>query len=238
MNPEAISGIKKASKAAAQVREGLLRQISPGLSSSNLDCTAADLISLHNAGSAIKGFNGFKGNISICTNQLVTDSFDPQLILKEGDLVKIDISLTVSGWTGCCAAAIYLGNSPEIHRLVEVNRSAVLETCDNLSPGFPVNDIDSVLNLSKEEFHQLNVPCSGRLKNPGKQEAEYILNKEAARGKRLKAGDILTVEACFSLEEGHLQYSKNGTLFTDSLNTYHRETVLITGSGAEILTRN
>ena len=121
MNPASISGIKKAAEACSKVRSSLLDWISPGMTTSEIDSMSVDLIRQTGAVSAVFGRNGFPGHICICINTEVAHYYGrDDLIIKEDDLVKIDVSLRKESWVADCGATFYAGSDGRLQRLIEL----------------------------------------------------------------------------------------------------------------------
>ena len=186
MNSEAISGIKKAAALCSSIREDVLADLQLG---KKFDVI---LEKLHNPP---------KTEVEL----LINGSHEPY---DHEKIISTHISCFVDPWTDKCAGSIYLGSRSVLHDLVELNKQAVIQTGNELCPGFKMEDIDQVLELYKEDFHF--TPAKHKNKSP------------------LKAGDIISVQAFF-----HLCSPKD----KNTPCAFHKESVLITANGAEILTR-
>ena len=231
MDPAAISGIKKTAKACDFVRRELLEWIQPGQTTYQIDQKAIELIRKTGAISAVLGRNNFSGHICICTNNQVAHFSGSNNIISEDDLIKIDISLRMGEWVADCGASIYFGKNESINRLIQTNRQAVIETASSLCSGLPLADIIAVIDDQKDNFHYYDeLTCHG---TGPKLHSSPEITKHSKE--KLRAGQILAIEAVFAERETSLEF-KELEISSTSLNAHHEETVLITGNGSEILT--
>ena len=193
MNPEAISAIKKASALCKRSKETLLHMQLQALK----DMPDEILHSDSTCSFALNGDQTFK-HIS-------------EINLNANDLIKINIVAKYNSWEAKTSFSLYHGEDPDKLRLIETNKLAVTETCQNLCPGLNERDIIEVLEHSSEEF--LRIPELTIIKN---------LNSHS----RLMAGDTIYLGTAF-----HPQHQAD-----TAASAIHLETVLITANGAEILT--
>ncbi|MCM8528817.1 MAG: hypothetical protein NE327_20000 [Lentisphaeraceae bacterium] len=186
MNSEAISGIKKAAALCGSIREKVLTDLEAG---KDFESIRAEL---HNPPETELILVNDKDNSTVNSN----------------NIYSISLSCCEKEWTANCGFSFYSGDNTEYQKLVETNRLAVINTGNELCPGFKKSDIIKILDLYKENFTFTS--------------AEYPDNS------RLKAGDIITIEARYSFSELNNQ---------QSISAFHKESVLITANGSVILTR-
>ena len=191
MNLEAISAIKKSANTCKIIKNQILnspfsaiKELSPQIFTDNLSY-----------------------QFSINGNLMFQNHRD--LTLTQNDLISIKINSRQESFEAELAFSIYFGNENTLHRLIDTNKRAVIETCQNLCPGLSDHDIIEVLKLSKEEFLQ-NDDC--------------ITIKNLNKHNKLMAGDILILGASLKT-----QGEKSST-------ATRTETILITANGAQILT--
>lgn len=213
MNLEAISGIKRTSRACAHLREECLKLINPGIRLSFINNKAAEIISSLNATSKTYETDG-KWHIKFDTKtqELDTPAIDREL--KSSDTITISVSLNIDNWQANCSATKHLEDSTEIDDLIQENKNAVIETCNSLCPGLQTSDIEAALKLSHD--NKLI---------PQTQSFYSELDTKLQIRQRLKTGDLLSI---------HCRSARH----TDPARcALHEETVLITANGTEILTR-
>ena len=232
MDPASISGIKNAARACSDVRRGLLEWVKPGISTADIDRKAVELIKETGAVSAVYGREGFPGHICICLNSQVAHFHGREdVYISTDDLIKIDVSLRLESWVADCGASLYLGDDSSVSALTDANRQAVVETAQSLCPGLPVSDIPDVIDCMKESYYYYR-ELTGHGTGSELHTSPLIT---AGSKEKLRAGQIIALEAVFAAVPGRLEY--NGLeISSDSLNAHHEETVLITANGSEILT--
>ena len=187
MNTEAILCIKRAAAKCSTIRRRIIKELQNSRSPSEIQ-------------SSLNTQDNIKINI---TSNGINQEIDEESILNFHIIVK------EGNWSERCSFSYYNGTNQNTQNLIENTKKAVIETANELCPGFPKADINNVIDMQKEEYF-------------------YTYKSEPNEKAILKAGDIIFVDALFSSENSELGKSPCA---------YHRESVLITGNGSEILTR-
>jgi methionyl aminopeptidase len=236
MDPVAISGIKKTAQACDFVRRELLEWIQPGMTTIEVDMHATHLIRETECISAVHGRQGFKGQICICLNNQIAHYAGQEIIIAQDDIIKLDISLRHQSWVADCGASTYFGQSTIIRELIEANKKAVRETAINLCPGLPEYDIAEVINCQRGDFHYIGELTGHGVGRSLHEEPRLPALNQKKGNDKIKAGQILAIEAVFAIKECTPVFPDKLKITTTELNAHHEETVLITANGSKILT--
>lgn len=234
-------------KAAGKIVEDTLslieENIKPGISTLKLDEIAYEFITKQNAVPSFKGYGGFPGSICASVNDVVIHGIpSKKIILKEGDIVSIDMGAKIYGYHGDAARTYAVGEiSDEAKKLIEVTKNSFFKGIEAIKEGAKLSDISHAIESYTKEFgysqvrdfvghgigknlHEMpNVPNYGR---PG-------------RGPGLCEGMVLAIEPMVNigsyevmvLEDKWTVKTKDG-----SLSAHYENTVAITENGPEFMT--
>lgn len=246
-----IELMREACRIAALAHKAIEEAIRPGISTLELDKIAEETIRKNGAIPAEKGYpSGIKGvpnfPASICASindEVIHGIPSKNVILKEGDLVSIDLVAYKDGFNGDMARTYIVGNtSKENKRLVEITRQAFFEGIKFAKPGNRIGDVCHAIG----EFVQKNgysVVREFQGHGIGRQmhEDPGIPNYgKAGKGVKLEPGMTLAIEPMvIAGKPDILELDDGWTIVTeDGTNAAHYEnTILITEKEPEILTK-
>ena len=245
-----IELMKEACRITAQTYEMLEKNIRPGISTLELDKLAEEFIKSQGGRPAQKGYpSGVRGvpnfpaTLCISVNDAVIHGIpSKEQILKDGDIVSIDLVVEKNGYHGDAARTFLCGNvSEEAKKLVEVTKQSFFEAIKQAKKGNRVGDISHAVESYVKPFG-FSVVREFQGHGIGKEmhEDPGIPNYgKAGRGVRLEAGMTLAVETMiiagkpdiWELEDGWTIVTADG-----SLAAHYENTILITENEAKILT--
>jgi methionyl aminopeptidase len=216
--------------------------IRPGITTAELDLEIDRYIRSRKAKPSFKGYAGFPASACISVNEEVIHGIPGKRVLKEGDIVSIDVGACYEGYHGDCAATFAVGTIPEETRvLIETTRQCFFEGLKFARVGYRVSDISSAIQTYAEErgFSVVR-PFVGHGVGAALHEAPEVPNYgEPGRGPRLLPGMTLAVEPMINMGSGDIRIlSDKWTVVTvDGKPSAHYEnTILITDGDPEILT--
>ena len=245
-----IEFMKEACKIANLTQKAIEKAIKPGITTYELDQIAEKTIREHGGvpaekgyPSGVKGVPNFPGSICASINDEVIHGIpSKRTILKEGDLVSIDLVVYKNGFNGDCARTYIVGKaSKEDERLVEVTKQAFFEGIKFAKAGNRLGDVSHAIG----EFIEKNgysVVREFQGHGIGRQmhEDPGIPNYgKAGRGIKLEPGMTLAIEPMvIAGKPGVLELEDGWTIITeDGTKAAHYEnTILITEKEPEILT--
>ena len=241
---EEIIRIRRAAQVTAEVRDKIANSIEAGMSTAQLDEIAAAYIAETGGKSAFLGYCGFPGNICISLNDVVVHGIrSADRIIREGDIVSIDVGVSIDGAMGDTARTVAVGEvSADVKRLLSGTLEALDAGIAACRVGNRVGHISSAVEKTAHK-HRLGVVrdyvghgCGIKLHEP----PEVPNFSGWGSGPKLEPGMVLAIEPMLNLGTWKVitDRSDHWTVRTgDGLYSAHFEhMVLITENQPEILT--
>lgn len=146
--------MRKAGAIAAGALRAAGEAACPGMSTKELDKIVESYIRSHGARPSFKGYGGFPASACISINQVVIHGIpSEQIILKEGDIVSVDVGAYINGFHGDTANTFPVGNvSPEAMQLIEVTRESLRRVEQLLKSGVRLGDIGHCVESYVQQF--------------------------------------------------------------------------------------
>lgn len=239
---EEVSLIREAGKINEAVHKLLAESIKPGITTNQLDQIAEDYIINQKATPSFKNYQGFPKSICSSINEEVVHGIPSDYILKDGDIVKIDIGVCFKGYHSDCAHTYIVGQvSPEIENLVEVTKESLYEGIKAIKPGAYLYDISNkIADYATKHNVGIVKDLVGHGVGKDLHEDPNIPNFHMkVKGPKLIPGMVLAIEPMLNLGTDKVIAGTDGwTIITkDHQPSAHFEhTVLVTEDGYEILT--
>ena len=234
----------------AKTYDMLEKNIKPGMSTYELDQMAEKFIKEQGGipaqkgyPSGVKGVPNFPSTLCVSINDEVIHGIPSKnTIIKDGDIVSIDLVVLKNGFHGDAARTFVVGNaSKKARELVDVTRQAFFEAMKFAKPGYRIGDISNAVESYVRQFG-FSVVKEFQGHGIGKQmhEDPGVPNYgKPGRGLRLEPGMTLAVEpmviagnpAIWELDDGWTIATQDG-----SLSAHYENTILITENEPKILT--
>lgn len=233
----------RAGKLAAQVQEKIAEIIAPGLKTQEIDDLAEDFIRQNGGVPAFKGYRGFPASVCVSVNQEVVHGIPGPRILKEGDIVSLDVGTLLDGYYGDCARTYGVGEiSQSAHQLMEVTRKSLQEGIKMCQPGGYLSDISHAIQSFVEgQGFSVVRDYVGHGIGQAMHEPPQVPNfGPPGRGPVLKEGMTLAIEPMVNAGTHEVRVEEDGwTVVTvdGMLSAHFEDTVAITENGPEILTK-
>lgn len=241
-----IAAIREAARAAAGVRDELVRMIQPGMSTLDVDRMAGMLIRNHGGDSAFFGYRGFPGQICISLNDEVVHGIGrADRIIRAGDLVSVDIGVRLAGGIGDTATTVVVGASGGdglAEKLIAVTAESLVAGIAAACGGRDLSDIGAAVEgrVKKAGFTVVRDfvghGCGTELHEP----PEVPNFAMPARGLLLQPGMVLAIEPMVNAGSCRVTVDPvdGWTVRTadGSLSAHVEHMVLITEGKAEVLT--
>ena len=241
-NERELALMRKACKITAAARALAGEMVRPGVSTKQIDKAVHDFIVSQGAQPSFLGYHGFPGSICASVNNTVIHGIPGGYILKEGDIVSIDVGAYYQGFHGDCAATYACGAiSAEAQRLIDVTKHSFYEGIRFATRGHRVSDISHAIQTYVES-NGFSVVRSFVGHGVGAQlheEPEVPNFGKPGRGPRLVPGMTIAVEPMVNAGVYDVRVLKDGwtTVTADGkLSAHYENTVLITDGEPEILT--
>ena len=218
-------------------------KIAAGMSTKEVDELVERYIRAAGAYPSCLGYGGFPASACVSVNETVVHGIpDAQTILKEGDIVSVDLCAYKNGYHGDACRTFMIGKvAPEIERLVKVTEECFFKGIEGLKAGTPLYDIGYRVQTYAES-HGYGVIRSYTGHGIGKEMHEDPSVPNYGRkgtGVRLKAGTVLCVEPMIALGNWRVKILDDGwtAVTIDGKSAAHYEnTLVVREDGVEILT--
>ncbi|WP_093459078.1 type I methionyl aminopeptidase [Pseudomonas sp. NFR16] len=239
-----LVGLRIAGRLAADVLAMIAPYVKPGISTEALDDICNDyIVNELKVIPANVGYHGFTKTTCISPNTVVCHGIpSPDDILKEGDIVNIDVAVIKDGWYGDTSRMYYVGEvSPLARRLVETTYEATLAGIHAVKPGATLGDIGNAIQTVayREGFSVVREYCGHGIGRKYHEEPQVLHYGAAGKGLRLKTGMVFTIEPMINAGKPGTHVLEDGwTVLTrdQSLSAQWEHMVAVTDSGFELLT--
>ena len=238
-----IDLMRRAGKITAAARALAGEMVRPGVTTQEIDSAVEHFIRKEGAVPSFLHYNGFPASACISINDEVIHGIpSKKRVLKEGDIVSVDVGAVIGGFHGDCAATFACGKiSEEAQRLIDVTRQSFFEGIKFAKQGYRVQDISAAVQAYAEENgFSIVREFVGHGVGAALHESPEVPNYgQRGRGPRLLKGMTLAIEPMVNAGAAAiLQLSDGWTVKTQDgkLSAHYENTVLITDGEPEILT--
>jgi methionyl aminopeptidase len=243
-SPQELEVMARAGRVVAELHEILREAIRPGISTVELDQLAEREIRSRGAEPSFKGYRGFPASLCTSVNHEIVHGIpSPDVVLQEGDLIKIDAGAIVDGYHGDSAVTWIVGDQAPaaVVDLVERTRAALWAGLTKAVAGGRVSDISAAVEAHAVP-HGYGVVREyvGHGIGRSLHEEPHVPNYgRAGRGPRLLPGLVLAVEPMFNLGTADTAVlDDDWTVVTadEAVSAHWEHTVAITEEGPWVLT--
>ena len=240
-----IAHMRIAGKLAAEVLEMITPLVVPGVSTEELDRICHDYI-VDNQQSipANVGYNGFEKTICSSVNQVICHGIPSEKkILKDGDILNIDVTVIRNGWHGDTSKMFLVGKTqPHNERLVKVTQECLYKAIEVVKPGAYLGDIGAIIQEHAQKNHYSVVEdyCGHGIGQVYHEDPQVLHYGKKGTGLRLEEGLTFTIEPMINQGTKYTKVLSDGwTVETeDGRNSAQWEhTLAVTSSGVEVLTQ-
>ena len=241
-NEHELASMRRACRITAAARALAGDMVRPGVSTKEIDKAVHDYIVSQGAKPSFLNYNGFPASACISVNSCVIHGIPGGYVLKEGDIVSIDVGAYFEGFHGDCAATFPCGAiSTEAQRLIDVTRQSFFEGIRFASRGHRVSDISHAIQTYVESngFSVVRSFVGHGVGRKLHEDPEVPNFGAPGRGPRLLKGMTLAIEPMVNAGVPDVRVLKDGwTVLTadGKLSAHYENTVLITDGEPEILT--
>lgn len=241
-SPREIEMMADSGAVLASVHRALRDFIKPGITSWDIELFVHDIIKKNDAIAAQIGFEGYKYATCCSINDEICHGFPRKEVLKDGDLIKVDMCVEYKGaMSDSCWSYVVGKSTPEIDKLMEVTKKALYLGIEQAQVGNRIGDIGNAIQ-TYVEGENLSVVRDfighgiGPTIHEGPQVPHY---GEKGKGLRLKEGMVITIEPMVNTGTWQMKMDNNGwTARTKDggLSCQYEHTLAITKEGPKILT--
>ena len=240
-----IEGMRKSGSIIAGMHKELRNIIKPGISTWEIEEFGRKYIEDHGGRAAQIGFEGFEFATTVSVNDEVAHAFPrKELILKDGDLVKVDTVVDLDGYYSDSAWSYAVGEvSPEVQKLMDVTFKALYIGIEQAQVGNRIGDIGAAINKYVEDengFGNVREYIGHGIQPTMHEEPAVPHYGKAGHGLRLKPGMTITIEPMVNMGGWEVETSEEDgwtvTTMDGSVSAQYEHTIAITNDGPKILT--
>jgi len=246
-SPKEIESMRAAGKITAAARALAGEMVRPGVTTREIDQAVHKFILSQGAKPAFLGYSGYPASVCTSVNDEVIHGIPGNRVLKDGDVVSIDVGATWKGFVGDCAATFVAGTgSEEAQRLIAVTQQSFFEGMQAAVPGNRICDISEAVQKYVEangfsvvrDFvgHGIGRKMHESPEVPNFVDPDHPERRVRAR---LMKGMTICVEPMVNVGTWQIRVLRDGwTVVTadGKLSAHYENTLLITDGPAEILT--
>lgn len=239
---EAFECMRRAGRLTAEALDFLVDHVEPGVSTESLDTLVYEFAMDNDAIPAPLHYRGFPKSICTSLNHVVCHGIPGARMLKEGDIVNIDVTLIVDGWHGDSSRMYPVGKiSRAAERLIAVTYESLMRGVAAAKPNGTTGDIGAAIQ-SYAEGERCSVVrdfCGHGLGQVFHDRPNILHYGQSGEGVTLKPGMLFTIEPMINLGKPHVKILSDGwTAVTRdrSLSAQFEHTVGITEEGCEAFT--
>ena len=243
-NPEQIDGIRKSCRLAAQTLDYAAQFVKAGISTEYIDQKIDEYILAHNAVAATKGYNGYPKSSCISLNEVVCHGIpSPKIILKEGDILNIDVTTILDGYYGDTSRMFTVGEVPAAaKKLIEVTKHCLDLGIDQVMPDNYFGNIGFVINryATSQGFSVVYEFCGHGVGLNFHEEPQVDHTSRRNKGPKMKPGMIFTIEPMINQGRPATSIDRHdgwtARTIDNKLSAQFEHTILVTPGGYEVLT--
>ena len=237
-----IEAMRRAGRITAAARALAGEMVKPGVTTQEIDKAVSAFIRKQGAAPSFYKYNGYPASCCISVNDEVIHGIPAKRVLREGDIVSVDVGAYIGGFHGDCAATYPCGEvSDEARELIAVTRESFFEALKFAREGFRVSDISAAVQayVERRGFSVVR-EYVGHGIGKNLHEAPEVPNFGApGHGPRLLRGMTLAIEPMVNVgTKDIIQLSDGWTVKTrdGKLSAHYENTILITAGEPELLT--
>ena len=239
---EAFDGTRKAGAIASGALDEVAKIIKPGIKTDEIDKLCFEFINDNKAYSAPLFYRGFPKSCCTSPNHTVCHGIPKDKILKEGDIVNVDVTALKNGWHGDTSRMYFVGEvSTKAKKLVKTTYEAMSKSIKILKNGIQVGDIGSIIqkHVESQGFSVVRDFCGHGTGKNFHQPPNILHYGEPKTGDEIKTGMIFTIEPMINEGNYETKVLNDGwTAVTKDkkLSAQFEHTIGITDKGYEIFT--
>ena len=242
-NANEVDILRKAGKILSSIVEQLQGSLTSGITTKDIDLKAEELIRKHKVIAAFKGYRGFPGVACISLNEGVVHGIPGKRVVKDGDIVSLDMGIIYEGYYSDMAVTIPIGNvTSEVKRLLDVTHASLHRGIEQARVGNKLSDISFAVQ-SFVEMHGFSVVRDFVGHGIGQklhEEPEIPNYGRAGQGPVLQEGMVFAIEPMVNMGTHRTRTLSDGwTVVTEDgkPSAHFEHSIVITSQGPEILTK-
>ena len=239
-----IEKMRVAGRLASEVLQMIGEHVKPGVTTQKINDICHDfIVNTQQAIPAPLNYKGFPRSVCTSINHQVCHGIPGERILKEGDMVNIDITVIKDEFHGDTSKMFYVGKpSVKAQRLVDLTYEAMSIGINSVKPGITLGDIGNAIQtfVEKNKCSVVREYCGHGIGRKFHEEPQVLHYGKPGTGEQLAPGMTFTIEPMVNAGKRHVRLLPDQwTVVTKdhSLSAQWEHTILVTDDGFEVLTR-
>jgi len=239
---EQIEKLAAAGEVHARCMKMLTSKVRPGVTTAELDEAAERFIRSQGGIPTFKGFRGFPGSICVSPNSMVVHGIPGPYELQKGDILSIDIGVTLDGWVADGASTVPVGRIDETaQKLLTVTKESLDLGAAQMVPGNRVGDIGHAIQTHVEAagFSIIRTLVGHGVGQDMHEDPQIPNYGTPGRGPEIEEGMVFAIEPMVNVGGSHVYMDDDGwSVYSedDSMAAHFEFTVAATADGPRILT--
>lgn len=242
--PQEIEMMRIAGRLASEVLDIVTPHVKPGVTTEELDRICHDhIVNVQGAIPANVGYRGFPKTVCTSVNNVICHGIPSEgKVLKDGDIINIDVTVIKDGWHGDTSRMYFVGTpSVMARRLVETTYEAMWRGIRAVRPGATLGDIGHAIQsyAEGERFSVVREYCGHGIGREMHEEPQVLHVGKPGTGLTLREGMVFTIEPMINQGRASVETEDDGwTVVTrdGKLSAQFEHTVAVTRSGVRVLT--
>jgi methionyl aminopeptidase len=239
-----IEIMKEGGKKLANIMKKLAKMVRPGVNTEELNRAAKALIFKSKGIPSFLGYDGFPA--VICTslnNEIVHAIPSKKRVLKEGDILSLDIGMEYKGFHTDMAITLPVGKvSSEVEKLLKVTRKSLELAIEKAKPGNTFGDIGDAIQeyVESQGFGVIRDLCSHGIGRDLHEDPQILNYGKKGTGPRILKGMTFCIEPMVSMGSWKIRKSEDGQTYVTadgSLSCHFEHTLAMTEKGCLVLTK-
>ena len=239
---ESFERTRLAGSIAAKALNEVSKIAKPGVLTSEIDNLCYEFLNDHGAYSAPLYYRGFPKSCCTSTNHIVCHGIPSEKVLKDGDIINVDVTALKDGWHGDTSRTFEIGEvSVKAKKLVKTTYDALMKSIQIIKENIHLGDIGAIIqnHVEAEGFSVVQDFCGHGIGQEFHKEPNVLHYGKKGTGQKIKAGMIFTIEPMINLGSHETKILNDGwTAVTKdkSLSAQFEHTIGVTKDGYEIFT--
>jgi len=240
--PEEIKIMAEGGKILAGIMEELEKKVRPGIITKELDRVAETLIFKFGGEPSFKGHEGFPAALCISINEEIVHGVPSERILKEGDVISLDIGMKYKGFHTDMAVSLPVGKVlPEVKRLILATKKSLKRGIKKAKPGNTFGDIGNTIqrHVESQGFSVVRELCGHGIGRELHEDPQILNYGKRHLGPEITEGMVFCIEPMVTTGSWQIKKSKDGYGYETkdgSLACHFEHTIAVFKNGPKILT--
>ncbi len=241
-DPHQIKGIRKSGVLLLKIMDKVEQMIRPGLKTDEINTLVHEETIKAGAVPAPLNYRGFPKSVCVSVNEVICHGIPGERILKEGDIVNVDITPILNGYYADASRTFFVGNpTPNGKKIVSIARESLKRGIEMVKPGAPIGDIGwTIQRYAEGQGCSVVREFVGHGVGLNFHEQPQVLHfGKRGKGVKLVPGMVFTIEPMINLGtlKLHILKDKWTAVTSDgALSAQFEQTILVTENGWESLT--